>query len=152
LQAVLGAVDDGNGRAPVPLAGDAPVAEAENDFAAAKILFLGEGRHFDDGFVGREAVERAGIDELAALVLVEGDGHFFFNHRFAFARLDYDAHGQAIFSAKLEVALVVGRHGHDSSGAVFHEHEVADPDGDFFTAEGVGGVASGEEADFFGGC
>ena len=41
-------------------------------------------------------------------------------------------------------------HGHDGAGAIFHKDEVANPDGDFFAAEGVGGVAAGEEADFFG--
>src|ERR1700722_1846787 len=126
---MLRAINDGNRSAPVPLAGDAPIAQAEDDFAAPKTLFLGESRHFDDGFAGREAVERARIDQLAVLVLVEGGGHFFFDERFAPAGLDDNAYRKAIFPAELEVALVVRGHGHDGSRAVFQEHEIADPDG-----------------------
>ena len=151
LQAVLGAINDGNRSAPITLARDAPVAKAKDNFAFAETFFLRVGGHFGDRVFRREAVEFIGIHKYAVFVFGERRGHSFFDEGLASARLNDNTNWQIVLAAKFEIALVVGGHGHDGSGAVFHQHEVADPDGDFFAAKGIGGVASGEEADFFGG-
>src|SRR6202790_327996 len=56
-----------------------------------------------------------------------------------------------VFCGEFEIALVVGRNGHDGAGAVFHEHEIADPDGKLFAVERIHGVPAGEDTYFFGG-
>ena len=45
---------------------------------------------------------------------------------------------QAIFGGELEVALVVGGHGHHRAGAVLHEHEVGHVHRDAPAGEGMG--------------
>ena len=44
----------------------------------------------------------------------------------------------------------MGGHRHDRAGAVFHEHIIADPDGDLFAVDRVNGITSGEDAVFLG--
>ena len=51
--------------------------------------------------------------------------------------------------AEFEVALVVRGDGHDGAGAVAHQDEVADPDGDLLAAVRIDGVVAGEEAFLF---
>ena len=63
-----------------------------------------------------------------------------------FRVLDHDADGQAVLLRELEVALVMGRHGHDRAGPVFHEHEVADPDRHLFVVQGIDRIGAGEDA------
>ena len=48
--------------------------------------------------------------------------------------------------AEFEVALIVRGHGHDGAGAVAHQDEVADPDGNLLAAERVDGEVAGGEA------
>ncbi len=43
----------------------------------------------------------------------------------------------------------MGGYGHDGSRPIFHQDEIADPDGELFVIERIDGVAAGEEADFF---
>ena len=57
--------------------------------------------------------------------------------------------GEVESLGEFEVALVVGGYGHDGAGAVADEYVVADPDGDFFVADGVYGVGTGGDAGFF---
>ena len=52
----------------------------------------------------------------------------------------------AVLPAEFEIALIVRGHGHDRAGAVAHQHEVADPDGNRFAAEGIDGAQAGIEA------
>ncbi len=51
--------------------------------------------------------------------------------------------------AEFEIALIVRGHGHDGAGAVTHEDEVADPDGDLVAVEGIDGEGAGDEAFLF---
>ena len=64
-------------------------------------------------------------------------------------RLNHHPDGQAVFLGKLEVALVVGGDGLHRSGAVLHQHQVADPDGNLLAVEGIEGEAAGEDAFLF---
>ena len=54
-----------------------------------------------------------------------------------------------MLATEFEVALVVGRHGHDRSRAVAHDHEIADPDGHCFAAVRIDREPSGREAFLF---
>src|SRR5437867_996308 len=127
---------------PIALAADEPVLEAVGDRPLAEALRLGMGRHLADGFLGVETVERSTVDELAG-TFVRG------LHRRAVERLalglDDDPHRQAVLARELEVALVVSGHGHDRPRAVAHEDEVSHPDRNALAAEGVRGVAAGED-------
>ena len=105
--AALVAVDHGDGRAPVALAGDEPVAQlvAHGALAPALLLqVLGDGLFCPRTLGG--AVEAAGVDHLARLddrprssVLPVPAG-----------RGDDHLDGQVVFLGEGEVALVVGRH------------------------------------------
>jgi hypothetical protein len=53
--------------------------------------------------------------------------------------------GQVEGSGEVEVALVVGGHGHDRPGAVTHEHVVGNEDRDRFAVDRVGGERAGED-------
>ena len=50
---------------------------------------------------------------------------------------------------KLAVAVVFGRNGHNSAGAVARENVVGDPDGEFFASDGIFGVGASKDAGFF---
>ena len=61
------AVDDGDGRPPVALAGDAPVAETEDRAPAAETFVFGVPAHFFGGLRGREPREDPRVDEDAVI-------------------------------------------------------------------------------------
>ena len=145
--AVFGAVNDGDRRAPVALAGDAPVLNTEGDGGFAKAFALGMGGHLSACFPAGEAVVRAGVFDDA--VVAGGFGHGGGVRQIAAVGPDHGPDINAVFLAEFEVALVVGGDGHDGSGAVTHQNEVADPDGNALTAEGVDGLEAGVEAFFF---
>src|SRR5881396_2977282 len=117
---------------PIALPRDAPIVQA--------ILHLGGGETLrleprDDATLSlatRQPVELPRIDEHPVL-------------RHARQRLPpagtHDlADGELELGRELEVARVVGRHGHDRPGAVFHEHVVRDPDGDRLARGRIAGV------------
>ena len=136
------AVNHGDGRAPVALARDEPVAQPVGDRALARPLRLGVGGDGADGLARRRAVEGAGVDHGAAL----GEGRL---ERRAHVDLGVVEDGndlEAVFGGELEVALVVRGDGHDRARPVGHEHVVGDPDGDALAVEGVEGVGAGEHA------
>mmetsp|Transcript_14221 Transcript_14221/g.38965 ORF Transcript_14221/g.38965 Transcript_14221/m.38965 type:complete len:879 (+) Transcript_14221:447-3083(+) len=130
------AVDDRDGRAPVALAADAPVAQAPGGLLLAQALGRQQfGDLVDRGLVA-QAVEHAGVDahaaRLVAVPLGPGvrrealalDGHHL---------LDLDA----VLLRKREVALVVRRHAHHGAVAIAHQHIVADPHRHLGAGDGV---------------
>ena len=44
-------------------------------------------------------------------------------------------HGKPIFAREIKVALVMRRAAEDRAGAIFHQHEIRDPDGVFLPIE-----------------
>ena len=132
---------DRDGRAPVALAGDQPVAQLVVDGKVAlapRVQPLGDGAHaVADG----QAVELAGVDH--GTVVDEGLGQ-----RLAapIRRGDDGADFDAVAGGEVEVAPVVGRHGHDGPRAVGHQHVVGDPDGQALVVDRVDGVTAGEDA------
>src|SRR5690242_12930087 len=66
--AIRGAVDDRERRAPVALPADQPVAQAIADHVLANALFLQVPDDFVNGLVGGCAIEWAGIDHDARVL------------------------------------------------------------------------------------
>ncbi len=137
------AMDDGDRAAPVTLAGNAPVAQAELHLLVAQILGSevgGDG--VDRGFV-TEAVVLAGIDQLALdLVGIPIGPSFVAKGSFAVDGDDlFDR--QVVFQGEGEIAFVVGRDGHYGAIAVAHQDVVADPDFDLVASQRVGDVDAG---------
>src|SRR5690606_16878047 len=127
--AAVGAVDDGDGRAPVALARDTPVAQAPGGLFFAQAARRQVGGDGVDGFAVGQAIVLARVDGAAALLVavpflpgVGGVGLAFDRHHLA--------DGQAVLDGEGEVAFVVGGHAHDGAVAVAHQHVVADPDVD----------------------
>src|SRR5258708_6926799 len=84
-------------------------------------------------------------------MFLEGRSPFFGTEGLAVDGLHYNANGQAVLAAELEVTLIVRGNGHDGAGAVFHQDEVPYPDGKLLLIKGIDGVAAGEKADLLGG-
>ena len=152
------AVDHRDGVAPVALAGDEPVAQAELDLLAAAAV-LAEPR--DDGvdalgvLAALEAGELAGLDEVAlgvhGVVPVDGaDANALLVLELRVERvvlLADDRHDvEVVLLGELEVALVAAGHAHDRAGAVVHEHVVGDPDRRGTAGDRVDDVAAREDA------
>ena len=152
------AVDGRDGIAPVALAADEPVAQAELDLATTAAHGLEVGHDgslalgvlaaahtgvlagLDEralGSVGTIPVDvlgMEGIDGLAAgldgsaVVIVQDDRH----------------NRQVILAGELKVALVATGNGHDGAGAVVGNDVVGNPHGDLLAVDGVYHVAAGK--------
>ena len=116
-------------------------------------------RHLPDRVIAFETAKGAGVDQPP---LGCGKRKSRLSHSF-FGVIGDGKNDQTnfemVFLREFVVALIVGGHAHDGSGAVFHENVVGDPDGHFLAVERVDGVASGVDsvlldsadvADFFG--
>ena len=122
--AAICAVDEGDGGAPVALAGDEPVADAVGDGAATPVVGLHEVGDGLGSLGAGHAVEGGGIDHHARF----GEGAV--GVRFlAFGRADDGADGETVLLGELVVALVVGGDAHDDAGAVGGEDVVGDVEG-----------------------
>ena len=141
------AIDHRDGRTPVTLAGNIPVAEAP---VGGALALAGRFQRVGDGLLGvfvGQAVEFAGVHEHAGSGI--GFGQIFGSERrFAFGLDNHDAL-HAVLLGEVEVALVVGGHGHNRAGAVFGKDEVAEPNRNLTAREGVEAVGAGEDAFFF---
>ncbi|MNJ28853.1 hypothetical protein D3C77_234040 [compost metagenome] len=128
------AVDDRDRAAPVTLTADAPVAQAELG-AGFTQLFLDQ-CHFDsvEGALEVQAVECAGIDQLAMLAV--GDQPLAADF-IASAGTDHSLDRQVVLVGELEIAFVVSRNSHDRAVAVVHQHVVGDPHRQFFAGQRV---------------
>ena len=119
-------VNDRNGAAPIPLPGNAPVAQPvvhgflsrPHFFQPTGDIFLGLG----DG----HAVEKPGIDHYPiAQIGLFADGEPIGGVH----RRHHGDHGQAIFQRKIKIPLVMARASENGPGAVFHEYEIRHIDG-----------------------
>jgi len=117
--------------APVALAGKHPVAQLVVCLRMADALFRDPGFHGRDGLFDGHAVEEAGVDHDAGVVL-EREG--FLRDVAAFDDLD---DGKRELRGEVPVALVVARHAHDGAGAVGDEHVVGDENGDLRVVDGI---------------
>ena len=129
--AAILAMDDRDRTAPVALARDAPVAQAEIDAAlgdrpAAPRLALEPARHLLLGLVDAHAVEEARVDQ-AAVAVIGGVGDRE-GRRIGAGRAYHRRVAEAVFVDEVEVALVMRRAAEDGAGAVIHEDEIGDID------------------------
>ena len=137
------AIDHGNGRAPVALAGDAPIAQPKANGALAPVFLLQVGGDAGAALGAARAAEGATVGHHA--VGHEGLGHVLGRQGDA-GRVDHRAHRKVVLPGELEVPLVVGRDRHDRARAVLHQHEVGHVDGDLLLGERVDAVRAGEDA------
>src|SRR5260370_28089942 len=93
--------------------------------------------HGENGFVDGYAIVGAGVHQLAALMFVEGGGHFFRNQRLSIEWLHDHANGQVVLAAKLEIPLIVRGNSHNRAPSIIHHAEVPYPDAKLFAAEDV---------------
>ncbi len=150
LNRAVGGKHGRNGRAPVALAADQPVAQAVVDRLRPAAALGQPVGHRANGRIGkalgrrhRRAVEQGAVDHHPRPNV--GLGHRRPVQRLAL-RLDDRDDVQAVLAGEVEVALVVGGHGHDRSRAVGAQHVVGDPDGNTRAVDRVNGVAAGEDA------
>ena len=142
-RAVLRAVNDRDGRAPVALAADAPVPQPPGGLLFAQPKLAQIASDGIDRILDAQAVIGArGHDRAACLVGVPlmPAGHVIGT----FSRHRDDLHNRnAVLQGKGKVALVMARHAHDRAVAVAHQHIVADPDIDLRTGQRVGHLQAG---------
>ena len=128
-----GAMDDRDRAAPVALARDAPVAQAEIDLAlgdrpVAAGLFLEPAGDLLLRLRDRHAVEEARVDHPPVAVIGDvGDDEGLW---VLVLRADHRDVAEPVFVDEVEVALVVRRVAEDGAGAVVHQDEVRDIDRD----------------------
>ncbi len=142
------AVDERDGRAPIALARNAPIAQTPHGLAFTEAACLHAFNHRSLGAGNTHTIEEAGVHQNPVTCFgflaegLVGIGGVARNHT---------QDRQAIFGGKVEVALVVPWHGHDCAGAIFHQHEVGDVDRQIGPGERVLGGDAGIEAQFFSG-
>ena len=124
-------MDDRDRAAPIALARDAPVAQAEVDLAlraraVAGAFLLQSARHFLFRLRGGHAVEEARIDH-PAVAFIGGVGDDEGLRVLPGRAHDRDV-AERVFVDEVEVALVVRRAAEDGAGAVVHEDEIGDVD------------------------
>ena len=120
-----------NGAAPIPLAREAPVAQAELGHTLAKPLgFHKVDRRIDRLFARGLFKARKVINPADFLGLCRDKG--LLAHRRVIAKCEERInHWQVILAAEVQIALVMRRAGKDSARAVVHQNEVGDPDRKF---------------------
>src|SRR6185437_6576919 len=117
--AVLGAMDHWNLRAPVALARDAPVFDSIRNRFIAETLRFGMFCHALSRRFAWLSGPLAGLNQSALTDI---------GKRRIVSGLHNLPDRQLVFRAELEIALVVSGNGHDRASAVAHQDEVADPD------------------------
>src|SRR5581483_1555274 len=142
--AAFRAINDGYGRAPIALPRDAPVLDTVGDGLVAESVRIGKCGHLLSGFGARKSGPLAGVFDHA--VIDEWLLHRGAVVECAIFRPDYRHDRDAVGPAEFEIALVVGRHGHDRARSIAHQDEIADPDGNSRPAEGMDSAASGWQA------
>src|SRR5690606_5096061 len=122
----VGAVNDGNGCAPVALTGNAPVAQAPGGLFLAETHGGQVGGHGVHRLGGRKAVVLARIYSAARLLVgirfLPGLGGIFLVFD-----TDYLLDGQTVLLGESEVSLIMGGYAHHGTIAIAHEHVVAHP-------------------------
>ena len=140
--AALRAMNHRDGSSPVALPGDAPVANPELDHATGEPFLLAQpGQRFQGFGAGHSAVSTR-VYKHARLRVgpVIGDRH---------GRIrgsDHGADRKVVELREVMVPRVVPGNGHDGPGAVLHQDEVSNPDGNPLARVGILRVAPREQA------
>ena len=135
-------VDDGEGLAPVALAGEQPVAQLVLDLLVASTFLLQPLNDGGDGDVLVQAIDvQAGVIGGVHARTVT-DVRLLCNVTTCNNLADWQTEG----SGELVVALIVGRDSHDGTGAVANQDVVGNEYRHLFAADRVGGVSAQEDA------
>ena len=119
-------VDDRDRTAPVALPGHAPVAQPPVRQALADSLLLQPSDRGSFGGIDVQPVQEAGVERGSRPdISLIPDGE---TGRIGVRRQHHGGYVQVVFAGEFKVALVVRRAAEDRAGAVFHQHEVSDPD------------------------
>ena len=118
-------MDDGDGRPPISLTRNAPVAQAILRLANAPALGLCARDDIGLRLINRHTIHPARIDDCAGacesnIAAKAAIGHI--------AIGDNAGDGQIIFAGKIKVALVMRGAAKDGASAIVHQHEVRDID------------------------
>ena len=137
------AMDEGDRRAPIALTRNAPITQPPHGLARTPAARFGAR---DDGGLGirhRHAVQEIGVHQGAGA----GVGLIALKHRRGVGAVCHNAdHRQGIFAAEIKVALVMRGHAHNGAGAVIHQHEIGDVNGQSLAGEGVRDLQPGVKA------
>ena len=125
-------VDHRNGAAPIALARNAPVTQAVIDLNLTLRLAVDRAgtEMLGDpglGFIDREAIKEIGIEDVTGVYI-----GFAANGKavgIGIRRQHHRRDRQIIFARKVEIALVMRRAAEHRAGAVIHQHEIGDIDG-----------------------
>ena len=154
--AAFGAVDRGDGVAPIALAADQPIAQAEFHLATTA---AGSFQGVDDGLLAfgmlaaHHAGVGAGLDQTAfgfhgAFPVDAGHDPVLLVCQLAIQGIvlghDDGDDGQIVLAGEFEVALVAAGNGHDRTGTVVGDHIVGHPDGHLLAVDGIDDIAAGE--------
>ena len=117
------AVDDGNRATPIALAANQPAAQTVLNSRFSTIIVGSPFDHFFLGFIALHSVKTAGIDHDAYACV--GLFHFV---DFGSVFRDHLLDRQIELFGKLEIALIMSRNVHHSTGSIIHERIVGNPD------------------------
>ena len=126
----LVAMNDGNGTAPIALAGNPPIAKPvqRDGLALAGFGETRDGR--SDGVVFLQPIEEAGVDQDA----VAGGGRILDGKRLAVWR-HHRGYRQGVFAGEFQIALVVGGAAENSAAAILHQYEIGHVEGQSFALD-----------------
>ena len=127
-------MNDRDRTSPEALTAQQPVAQTVGDRRLADALVPEELAHLLDGLsLGGDAIEESGV--LVCAVTGGGDAGL---ARIGLAGVDDRDDVDAVLAGEVEVTLIVGRHGHDGTGAVVSQHIVASPHWNLGPVDGIG--------------
>ncbi len=141
----LVAIDYRNGSAPVTLAGNQPIPQAEINPLQADIIGLHVVPDFPDSLLIVQAIELAGVHQVTFILI--GPSHGLSVQGLPF-RLNNHLDGQVILFSKLKVPLVMGRHTHYRPGTILHQNIVGNQDRHFSPVHRVDGIGPDKQAFF----
>ena len=141
------AINHRDGRSPITLPRNVPVAQPPMHRSPAALVFFNPFNNFKFGRVILQAIKFARIEKNAGFCV--RFGHILANKRNFPFRLDYGNNGNAVFARKIKVALVVCGNGHYRARAIVHQHKIAHPNRHLLAGERVHAISAGEHSLFF---
>ena len=123
------AMHNGDRAAPIPLARQAPIAQAVIGNALAPALRFGKGNRGIHGLLPGGYIQPSKM--ICPFHFFRFGGHkgLIRNRPIVIERKECINHGQVIFAGEIQIALIMRGAGENRSGAVIHQDEIRDPNG-----------------------